>query len=240
MDTLELFDPAEIRRVLCIVAHPDDMEYGGSAAVAEWASRGIEVSYLLLTAGEAGIRDRDPAEVGPLRADEQRAACDAVGVEELTILDLPDGLVEHSIETRRLIAREIRRVRPDAILTMTWNLDAGWGLNHADHRATGLSVVDAIRDADNPWLFREQITGEGLDACIAPWLLVMMHDPGHAIEVSQQSMERGIRSLEAHRAYLAALPDHPAPSDLITGVLTGGGERAGVPYALPVHAYRMG
>ena len=157
MDTLERFDPAEIRRVLCIVAHPDDMEYGGSAAVAEWTSRGIEVSYLLLTAGEAGIRDRDPAEVGPLRADEQRAACDAVGVEELTILELPDGLVEHSIETRRLIAREIRRVRPDAILTMTWNLDAGWGLNHADHRATGLSVVDAIRDADNPWLYREQI-----------------------------------------------------------------------------------
>ena len=226
--------------MLCIVAHPDDMEYGGSAAVAEWTSRGIEVSYLLLTAGEAGIRDRDPAEVGPLRADEQRAACDAVGVEQLTILELPDGLVEHSIETRRLIAREIRRVRPDAILTMTWNLDAGWGLNHADHRATGLSVVDAIRDADNPWLFREQITNEGLDACIALWLLVMMHDPGHAIEVSQQSMERGIRSLEAHRAYLAALPDHPAPSDLITGVLTGGGERAGVPYALPVHAYRMG
>ena len=240
MDTLELFDPAEIRRVLCIVAHPDDMEYGGSAAVAEWTSRGIEASYLVLTGGEAGIRDRDRAEVGPLRADEQRAACDAVGVEQLTILDLPDGLVEHSIETRRLIAREIRRVRPDAILTMTWNLDAGWGLNHADHRATGLSVVDAIRDADNPWLFREQITNEGLDACIALWLLVMMHDPGHAIEVSQQSMERGIRSLEAHRAYLAALPDHPAPSDLITGVLTGGGERAGVPYALPVHAYRMG
>lgn len=240
MDTLELFDPAEIRRVLCIVAHPDDMEYGGSAAVAEWTSRGIEVSYLLLTAGEAGIRDRDPAEVGPLRADEQRAACDAVGVEQLKILDLPDGLVEHTVDTRRRIAGEIRRVRPDAILTMTWNLDAGWGLNHADHRATGISIVDAIRDADNPWLFREQIATEGLEACTTPWLLVMMHDPGHAIEVSQQSMERGIRSLEAHQAYLAALPDHPAPRDLITGVLAGGGDRAGVPYALPVRAYRMG
>lgn len=240
MDTLELFDPAGIRRVLCIVAHPDDMEYGGSAAVAEWTSRGIEVSYLLLTAGEAGIRDRSPAEVGPLRADEQRAACDAVGVERLTILDLPDGLVEHSVETRRRIAREIRRAQPDAILTMTWNLDAGWGLNHVDHRATGLSVVDAIRDADNPWLFREQLTSEGLEAHLARWLLVMMHDPDHAIEVSQQSMERGIRSLEAHQAYLAALPDHQAPRELITGVLMGGGERAGVPYALPVHAYRMG
>ncbi|MGO3146609.1 MAG: PIG-L deacetylase family protein [Leucobacter sp.] len=239
MDTLELFDPADIQRVLCVVAHPDDMEYGGSAAVAEWTARGIEVSYLLLTAGEAGIRDSSPAEVAPLRAAEQQAACDEVGVSRLTILNLPDGLVEHSLETRAAIAREIRTVRPDAIITMTWNLDAGWGLNHADHRATGLAVVDAIRDADNPWLFRDQLTHEGLTAWKASWLLVTMHDPGHAIPVSEASLERGIRSLEAHTAYLAALTDHPTPRDLITGILTSGGERSNVPYALPIHAYRM-
>ena len=245
MTALELFDPSGIERVLCVVAHPDDMEYGGSAAVAEWTARGVEVSYLLLTAGEAGIRDMDPAECGPLRAAEQREACDVVGVSGLTILDLPDGLVEHSLETRARIAHEIRRVRPDAIITMTWNLDAGWGLNHADHRATGLAVVDAIRDADNPWLFSERLAsdaseGERLEAWKTTWLLVTSHDPGHAIEVSEAALERGIRSLEAHRAYLAALTDHPTPRDLITGVLTGGGQGAGVPYALPVHAYRMG
>lgn len=230
----------DFRRVLCVVAHPDDMEYGGSAVAAEWAARGIEVSYLLLTAGEAGIRGLAPAETAPLRAGEQRDACDIVGVSRLTILDLPDGLVEHSIDTRRRIAREIRATRPDAIVTMTWDLDAGWGLNHADHRATGLSVVDAIRDADNPWLYREQIEGDGFEAWKTTWLLVMMRDPDHAIAVSEESVERGIRSLEAHRAYLAALADHPAPRDLIGGVLSAGGEAAGVPYALPVHAYRMG
>lgn len=240
MDALELFDASGIRRVLCVVAHPDDMEYGGSAAAAEWTSRGIEVSYLLLTAGEAGIRGIAPGEAAPLRAAEQRDACDIVGVSRLEILDLPDGLVEHTIETRRRIAREIRSARPDAILTMTWSLDAGWGLNHADHRATGLAVVDAIRDADNPWLYREQIEDEGLEAWKTAWLLVTMHEPGHAVEVSEAALERGIRSLEAHRAYLAALADHPAPRELVTGVLRAGGEGAGVPYALPVHAYRMG
>ena len=239
MTSLELFDPAGIDRVLCVVAHPDDMEYGGSAAVAELTARGVEVAYLLLTAGEAGIRDRAPAEVGPLRAREQQAACDVVGVSELTILDLPDGLVEHSIETRRLIAHEIRRFRPDAVFTMTWDLEAGWGLNHADHRATGLAVVDAIRDADNPWLFREQLS-DGLTAWKTTWLLATMHRPTHAIEVSGAATERGIASLAAHRDYLAALPDHPTPHDLVTGVLTGGGEQAGVRFALPVHAYRMG
>lgn len=239
MESLELFDPSELQRVLCVVAHPDDMEYGGSAAAAEWTARGIEVSYLLLTAGEAGIRNLPPAEVGPLRADEQRAACDIVGVDQLTILDLPDGLVEPSIETRRQIAREIRRTQPDAIITMSWNLEAGWGLNHVDHRATGIAVVDAIRDADNPWLFREQLTDEGLTAWKTSWLLAMMHGPDHAIQVSEESAEKAVRSLEAHHVYLEALPDHQAPRDLITGVLTGGGAAAGVPLALPVRAYRM-
>lgn len=239
MMTLELFDETGIERVLCIVAHPDDMEYGGSAVAAEWSSKNIEISYLLLTAGEAGIRTLPPAEVGPLRADEQQKACEIVGVKNLTILDLPDGLVEPSIETRRHIAREIRSTRPHVIITMSWGLEAPWGLNHVDHRSTGIAVVDAIRDADNPWLYREQLTDEGLEAWKAEWLLVMMHEPTHAIAVSEDSAERAVRSLEAHELYLEAIPDHPIPRDLIMGVLSGGGERTGVPYALPIRPYRM-
>lgn len=147
---LPFFDDRDVERVLCVVAHPDDMEYGASAAVARWRQRGIEVSYLLLTAGEAGMRSREPKEVGPLRAAEQRAACDVVGVQDLTILDLPDGLLEANPQVREHIARHIRRVRPDVVLTQPWELDVGWGLNHVDHRAAGLATVDAIRDADNP------------------------------------------------------------------------------------------
>lgn len=239
MKPLDRFVPDNIERVLCVVAHPDDMEYGGSAVAAEWASQGIEVSYLLLTGGEAGIRGLAPGEAAPLRAQEQREACDIVGVQNLTILDLPDGLVEASIETRRHIAREIRAVRPHAVVTMSWEFEAAWGLNHADHRATGISVVDAIRDADNPWIFSDQLSTPGTSEWKVDWLLVMMHDPSHAIEVSPESAERAIQSLEAHQAYLAALPDHATPRDLITDILTGGGERTGTAYALPVHAYRM-
>lgn len=239
MATLELFNPDDVERVLCVVAHPDDMEYGGSAAVAEWTARGIEVSYLLLTAGEAGIRSMNPAEVGPLRAAEQRAGCDEVGVSRLTILDFPDGLLEPNLALREVICREIRTVKPQLVMTMSWELEAGWGLNHADHRATGISVVDAVRDADNPWLFMDQLASGELTAWKASWLCVTMYRPGHAIEVSAESLERGVSSLEAHRDYLAALPDHPAPRDLITGILSEGGEAAGVPYALPIHAFAM-
>ena len=71
MTEIPLFDDSEIDRVLCVVAHPDDMEYGGSAAVSKWTDEGKEVAYLLLTRGEAGIRDLSPEEVAPLRAEER-------------------------------------------------------------------------------------------------------------------------------------------------------------------------
>ncbi|WP_147918097.1 PIG-L deacetylase family protein [Ruania zhangjianzhongii] len=237
--TLEPFDE-DIARVLCVVAHPDDMEYGGSAAVAEWTSRGVQVAYLLLTAGEAGIRDQEPAQVAALRAIEQRRACELVGVSDLTILDLPDGLLQPDVATREQIARQIRQFRPDAVVCTTWELEAGWGLNHADHRAAGIAVVDAIRDADNPWLFRSQITEEGLEAWSTRWLLVNGGAPTHAIELTEESVERGIASLAAHEVYLAALPDHPTPRDLVTGITADGGAAAGVDRALPVRAIRMG
>src|SRR5690625_5743746 len=76
----------DVQRVLCIVAHPDDMEYGASAAVAAWTGAGVEVSYLLLTRGEAGIAE-SPEEVAPLRAGEQQRACDIVGGSQLRFLD---------------------------------------------------------------------------------------------------------------------------------------------------------
>lgn len=237
--TLEPFDE-DIARVLCVVAHPDDMEYGGSAAVAEWTSRGVQVAYLLLTAGEAGIRDQEPAEVAALRALEQRRACELVGVSDLTILDLPDGLLQPDVATREQIARQIRTFRPDAVVCTTWELEVGWGLNHADHRAAGIAVVDAIRDADNPWLFRSQITEEGLEAWATRWLLVNGGAPTHAIELSEESVQRGIASLAAHEVYLAALPDHPAPGDLVTGITTDGGTAAGLSRALPVRVVPMG
>ncbi|MFT9774450.1 PIG-L deacetylase family protein, partial [Brevibacterium casei] len=81
MTDLPLLDDSELSRILCIVAHPDDMEYGASAAVAKWTGEGKTVAYLLLTHGEAGIRNLPPVEVGPLRAEEQANACRIVGVD---------------------------------------------------------------------------------------------------------------------------------------------------------------
>lgn len=243
---VELFSDENMERVLCVVAHPDDMEYGASAAVAQWTSRGIEVSYLLLTAGEAGIRNMHPSKVGPLRAEEQRRACEIVGVSDLTILDFPDGLLEASSATRAHISRHIRRVRPQVVMTMNWELEVPWGINHVDHRAAGLATVDAIRDADNPWIYPEQLM-DGTEAWSTPWLLVGGAEPTHVIELSQDAVRKGIASLEAHEVYLEALPDHPSGEEIVGGAATAGAEllraadsTSSVDYALGVRAIRMG
>src|SRR5699024_629972 len=129
MTELPLFDDRDINRVLCVVAHPDDMEYGGSAAVAKWTDEGKEVAFLLPNRGEAGLPDRSPDAVAPLRAAEHRRACNIVGIDELEMLDLPDGLVEPSHELRRAIARKTRQFGPDAVVVTNFDLKARWGLN---------------------------------------------------------------------------------------------------------------
>lgn len=96
-----------------------------------------------------------PEEVAPLRAEEQRRACNIVGVDDLEILDFPDGLLEPTHELRRAIARKIREFRPNAVVVTTFDLQVQWGLNHVDHRHAGVATVDAIRDADNPWVFTD-------------------------------------------------------------------------------------
>jgi LmbE family N-acetylglucosaminyl deacetylase len=238
MTEIPLFDDSDINRVLCVVAHPDDMEYGGSAAVSKWTDEGKEVAYLLLTRGEAGIRDMSPEEVAPLRAEEQRRACNIVGVDDLEILDFPDGLLEPTHELRRAIARKIREFRPNAVVVTTFDLQVQWGLNHVDHRHAGVATVDAIRDADNPWVFTD-LKDEGLEAWKADRLLINGAQPTHAVALTAAHVDRGVRSLEAHKVYLDALSDHPAPKDMVPGIATSGGELAGVDYALPITVVDM-
>lgn len=243
-ETLPFFDDSSVRRVLCVVAHPDDMEYGGSAAVARWTSRGIEVSYLLLTAGEAGMRSSEPERTAELRSQEQRKACAAVGVEDLTILDFPDGTLEPTTDLRRAIARRIREFAPDLVVTQVWDLEVAWGLNHADHRAAGIATVDAVRDADNPWVFRDLQEREGLDPWGVTWLLAVGGEPTHWIDVSGDPLERAVASLQAHEAYLADLGGDLDVRGMLEGMTSTAGADHGVSpqvtHALGVAVHRMG
>lgn len=238
--TLPALPEETFRRVLCVVAHPDDMEYGSSAAVARWTARGIEVAYLLLTRGEAGMPN-PPEETARLRRAEQQAACEVVGVKQLTILDHPDGVLVYNLDLRRDICREIRRFKPDVVVSGGHELETPVGFNQADHRAAGLATLDAVRDVGNRWIFPDQI-GE-LEPHDTRWIIIpgMPNDPAatHGVDVTGEPLRRGVASLEAHAAYLAALPGHPAPADFIPMITAMNGKAMGVDHAVLFRAYDL-
>jgi LmbE family N-acetylglucosaminyl deacetylase len=224
-------------RVLCVVAHPDDVEYGTSSAVAVWTAAGVEVGYLLLTRGEAGMDALAPDRTRVLRSEEQVRASREVGVSDVVFLDHPDGVLEYGLPLRRDIARVIRQHRPDAVLVGSWDVEFVAGLNQADHRVAGLAAVDAVRDAANRWVFPE-LLDDGLQPHKVRWLLVGGDPrPTHGVDVSGEPLERGIASLEAHGQYLAGIPGHPPPRPMITAITALQGRAMGVPHAVLFRAF---
>lgn len=147
MNSLQLLDES-FSRVLAIVAHPDDLEYGTAAAVARWTAQGKQVVYCLATSGEAGIDGIEPERCGPLREAEERACAALVGVHTVEFLGYPDGVLEYGLDLRRDIARTVRRHKPDVVITgnhhETWSPGV---YNQADHIALGRAVIDGVNDA---------------------------------------------------------------------------------------------
>jgi LmbE family N-acetylglucosaminyl deacetylase len=219
--------PDDWERALVVMAHPDDMEYGGAAAVARWTGEGKDVAYVLVTRGEAGIDGMEPAEAAVVREAEQRASCAEVGVDTVEFLDHPDGTVEYGLPLRRDIAAAVRRHRPDLVVAVNHRETyGGTALNMADHRHTGLATIDGVRDAGNRWVFTDLLA-----AGLEPWggtryvAVVASPQATHAVGVTQW-YDRGVASLRAHAAYLAGLGgDDPEP--MLRRFAENTGRRAG-------------
>jgi LmbE family N-acetylglucosaminyl deacetylase len=224
--------PEDWERALAIVAHPDDLEYGASTAIAKWTAAGKTVVEVLGTRGEAGIDTMDPAETARIRTGEQIAAARLVGVETVEFLDHPDGMLEYGLPLRRDIARAIRRHRPQVVVTgnfrETW--PGGEGFNMADHRVFGLAVADAVRDAANRWVFG--------DLAEEPWrgvrftLVANSPQARHYVDVTGH-LAAGVASLKAHRVYFDRLGRDFDPEAFLTGVCEQAGRQAGVAHAMP-------
>ncbi|MDP3966683.1 MAG: PIG-L deacetylase family protein [Nocardioides sp.] len=227
---------------LCVVAHPDDMEFGAAAAVARWTDQGKTVVYCMVTSGEAGIDGLPPEECRPLREAEQVASARLVGVEEVEFLGLPDGILEYGVPLRRAIAGSVRRHRPDVVITN--NFSSTWGgraLNQADHIATGRATLDAVRDAGNRWVFPEQLV-DGLE----PWGGVRevwaagSPEAQHAADTTA-TFDRGVASLEAHRAYIDGLGwDDFDPEEFLASGSRPAGTRLGSVHAATFEVFGMG
>ena len=227
--------PDDWQRALVVAAHPDDIEYGLAAAVAVWTAAGKEVHYLLATRGEAGMAGLPPAEAGPLREEEERRSAAVVGVSEVEFLDHRDGVLVAGPELRRDLAAAIRRHRPEMVVTgyfgATWTppgVSPAY-VNSADHRALGQSIIDAVADAANEWIFPDlpEEPWRGVTYIAVSELL----DPPHEVDVADQ-VEKAVASLCEHRRYLELLSDQPVEEQarqiVDMGTMTeDGGRRVG-------------
>ena len=220
-------------RAVAVAAHPDDLEYGAASAIARWTDQGKEITYLLLTRGEAGIDGMHPRDAGPLREAEEVAGAAQVGVTVVDFLDYTDGVIEYGMDLRRDITRAFRKYKPDIVISGNHRLLFPSGkLNMADHRWAGLGVLGAAPDAGNRWIFPE-LLAEGYE----PWdgirsvLTGGSGSPTHGVDVTD-SLPRGIASLKEHKRYIEGLSFDFDPEEFLTWGAAAAGERLGVDYGV--------
>ncbi|MDO8361697.1 MAG: PIG-L deacetylase family protein [Actinomycetota bacterium] len=202
-----MLQPAEIERLLVVMAHPDDVDFGSAGTIATLTDQGVHVTYCLVTDGDAGGSDRTitRTEVASLRRKEQTAAAAVVGVHDLRFLGHPDGRVQADLALRRDVSRVIRQVRPTVVLGQSpeRNLDRIFA-SHPDHLAAGEATMCAVYpDSRNPFAFPELLE-EGLE----PWTVPQLWLSGHAVPTDFIDVTDHVeRKLDALLCHASQLPD---------------------------------
>jgi len=188
---------------MAIVAHPDDIEFGCAGTLARWAQAGARISYVLCTSGDVGIDQpgMTRARAAEIREAEQLEAARIAGAAEVIFLHEPDGMLQATLDLRRKLVREIRRFRPEVIITgdptVVW---AGEDyINHPDHRAAATAALDAaFPAAGQPNLF-EEIAAEGFQAHKPRKVYVNLFDDKADVYVNiETTIETKIAALRAH------------------------------------------
>ena len=195
------------RRILVVLAHPDDPEFFCGATVASWAAAGHEVVYGLLTCGDKGTKERaiSSVQLCGIRQQEQRAAAAVLGVKEVHFLGFPDGYLVADLQLRFEITRLIRQVQPDILLTCDpKTLYIGENrLNHPDHRAAGQAALDAVFPAARDHLyFPELLSQENLEPHVVReiWISGTL-EPNVILDVTS-FWETKIRALQKHKSQI--------------------------------------
>ena len=220
----------QVARVLVIAAHPDDVDFGAAGTIAQWTDAGLDVSYCMVTNGEAGGSDRSlpRTEMAAIRQAEQTAAAKQVGVHELHFLGYPDGRLEPSIALRRDLARVIRLQRPDRVVCQSPERNyLRMGASHPDHRAAGSAALDAVYpDSRNPFAFPELLAEEELE----PWTVREVWISGSPTPTTYIDITDTFhRKVAALRCHVSQISD----PDELEGFLRGWLSRAAVQGGLP-------
>lgn len=190
--------------MLCVCAHPDDIEFSCAGSVAVWIDQGAEVTYVIVTDGSTGTADAGLMgdKLAEIRREESIRAAKVVGVENVVFLGYRDGYVEPTLDLRRDIAREFRRAKPHRMVVMDpQSLPGGWFVNHPDHRAVGQATLDiTVTAGTTPGHFPE-LLGEGLE----PWKglrEIYVAGPGGgevAVDITT-AIDRKVDALKCHES----------------------------------------
>jgi LmbE family N-acetylglucosaminyl deacetylase len=192
---------------MAIVAHPDDIEFSCAGTTARWARAGARICYVLCTSGDVGIAEpgMTRARAAEIREAETRTAAEIAGVKEIIFLGEPDGMLVPSLELRKKLVREIRRFRPEVVITgdptIVWSGEDY--INHPDHRAAAQATLDAtFPAAGQPNLF-EELEQEGLTAHKPRKVYVTNWGGTADLFVSiDETIEIKINALRAHKSQM--------------------------------------
>ena len=193
-------------RILIVVAHPDDLDFGCAGSTATWTDEGHDVVYCLVTDGQAGGFDESMSrdEMARIRRKEQTAAASVVGVTELHFLGFSDGRVEANLDLRKAISRTIRQTTPDRVVTQSPQRDLNRIYpSHPDHLAVGEATLCAVYpDARNPFAFPELLSDEGLRPHAVPEVWIMGGPQADTHVDITVTIDRKIEALLCHESQM--------------------------------------
>jgi LmbE family N-acetylglucosaminyl deacetylase len=235
-----VLEDAEVGRILVVAAHPDDVDFGAAGTVARWTEAGIEVSYCIVTNGDAGGSDPSISrtEMAAVRQAEQTAAAKQVGVHDLHFLGYPDGMVEPTLGLRKDLARVIRLLRPDRLVSQSPERNyLRMGVSHPDHRAVGSATLDAVYpDARNPFAFPELLTEEKLE----PWKVREVWIAGSPTPTEYVDVTDTFpRKVAALRCHASQISDPDRLEEMLRGWLSRAAAAGGLPEGRLAEAFQV-
>src|SRR3954451_4125220 len=194
-------------RVLVIVAHPDDADFGVAGTLAKWIRGGAVARMVCCTSGDAGADDAtiDPIELAKTRETEQSAAARVVGYEGVDFLHQPDGALENDLALREQLVRIIREFKPDAVVCMdpTVIVTRGGFIQHVDHRMAAIAAIDAVYPASrNAMAFPHLVLDEGLEPHNVDIVYMFFTDQPDTWVDTSDTLEVKIAALREHTSQL--------------------------------------
>lgn len=214
--------------VLGVAAHADDLDFGASGTMAKFAADGAEVYYLILTDGSKGSDNYSlsSSQLIKIRQSEQQTALKALGGKDVTFLGYPDGYLEITMDLKKDIVHEIRRLKPDVVVTndptFIYSAQRGY-LNHPDHRAAGQATLDAIFPLARDHLSFPDLYQQGLlPYKIKTVLLTNFEQANFYVDISS-TIDKKWQALKAHASQI---PDFASMQQRIEDLAKAAGKQA--------------